>query len=88
MECVVIRVVQRVYDAPMGRATNGRFRGILTTNFYNVENAMMLSGIVLTVTKMKWIDDPLPMPADLEALANALVSGEKSIRSRAGESCR
>jgi hypothetical protein len=41
-----------------------------------------------TITKTKWIDDPLPMPADLEALANALVGGEKSIRSLAIERCR
>jgi hypothetical protein len=37
----------------------------------------------------KWIDDPLPRPADLVALANAIVGGEpSSIRMLAGEQCR
>jgi hypothetical protein len=40
------------------------------------------------VTKTKWIDDPLPRPADLEALADAIVGGEWSIRTLATERCK
>lgn len=37
----------------------------------------------------KWIDDPLPRPADLVGLANAIVGGEpSSIRMLAAEQCR
>jgi len=39
------------------------------------------------VTRTKWIDDPLPMPADLEALASAMVGGAQSIRVLASERC-
>lgn len=39
-------------------------------------------------TTTKWIDDPLPMPADLKALANAIVGGDAtSIRMLATERC-
>lgn len=41
-----------------------------------------------TETKVKWIDDPLPMPADLTALTNALTGGESSIRALASERCK
>lgn len=42
---------------------------------------------VKTVTS--WIDDPLPMPADLVALSNAIVGGDAaSVRSTASERCR
>lgn len=39
------------------------------------------------VTKTTWIDDPLPMPARLQALADAMTGGEKSIRVLANERC-
>jgi hypothetical protein len=40
-------------------------------------------------TTTKWVDDPLPMPADLVALSNAIVGGEpSSIRMVATERCR
>lgn len=39
-------------------------------------------------TTTKWIDDPLPMPADLKALANAIVGGDPaSIRMLATQRC-
>ena len=42
-----------------------------------------------TKTTTTWIDDPLPMPADLVALSNAIVGGEAtSVRMRAGERCK
>jgi hypothetical protein len=40
-------------------------------------------------TTTKWIDDPLPMPADLVALSNAIVGGDAtSIRMLATERCK
>jgi len=40
-------------------------------------------------TTTEWIDDPLPMPADLTALADAIVGGgEASLRRKYGELCR
>ena len=40
-------------------------------------------------TTVKWIDDPLPMPADLVALADAIVGGgATSIRMQATERCQ
>lgn len=41
-------------------------------------------------TKTSWIDDPLPMPADLEAVIEAITSSSDagSIRSRFYERCR
>ncbi|HEX7831792.1 MAG TPA: hypothetical protein VF787_19205 [Thermoanaerobaculia bacterium] len=33
-----------------------------------------------TVTKTEWIDDPLPMPADLTAIAEAINGGATSLR--------
>jgi hypothetical protein len=36
----------------------------------------------------RWIDAPPPMPADLVALANAIVGGEDSIRADSAERCR
>ena len=42
-----------------------------------------------TITTTKWIDDPLPMPADLVALSNAIVGmGPTSIRTLATERCQ
>lgn len=38
--------------------------------------------------EVRWIDDPLPMPADLEALTGALVGGADSLRVRYGGQCR
>jgi hypothetical protein len=35
-----------------------------------------------------WIDDPLPMPADLKAVVDAMTSGEGSVRARYGGRCR
>lgn len=40
------------------------------------------------VTKTRWIDAPPPMPADLAALANAIVGGEDSIRADSAERCK
>lgn len=40
------------------------------------------------VTRTQWIDEPLPMPADLVALSNAIVGGEGSIRVTSGDRCR
>ena len=40
------------------------------------------------VTKTRWIDAPPPMPADLAALGNAIVGGEKSIRAESAERCK
>lgn len=40
------------------------------------------------VTRTQWIDAPLPMPADLVALTDAIVGGEDSIRVRSAERCR
>jgi hypothetical protein len=40
-------------------------------------------------TSTKWIDDPLPRPADLVALADAIVGGDAtSIRMLAAEQCQ
>jgi hypothetical protein len=36
---------------------------------------------------VKWIDDPLPMPGDLQALADAMV-GSESLRVQYGAQCR
>ncbi|MEO8379792.1 MAG: hypothetical protein ABI779_09030 [Acidobacteriota bacterium] len=40
-----------------------------------------------TITKTKWIDDPLPLPPDLEALSGAVIGGEKSLRALGAERC-
>ncbi len=41
------------------------------------------------MTATSWIDDPLPMPADLIALSGAIIGGEAtSIRMLAAERCR
>lgn len=40
------------------------------------------------VTTAKWIDDPLPMPAGLSALADAMVGGAQSIRALSADRCR
>jgi hypothetical protein len=40
------------------------------------------------VTTTKWIDSPLPMPPDLEALADAMVGGAKSIRVISADRCQ
>lgn len=40
------------------------------------------------IAKTKWIDDPLPMPEDLQALADAIVGGKESIRTLAAERCK
>jgi hypothetical protein len=34
-----------------------------------------------------WIDDPLPMPADLQAIVDAMTSGPDSLRARSVETC-
>ncbi|HEV7764686.1 MAG TPA: hypothetical protein VGQ76_06785 [Thermoanaerobaculia bacterium] len=39
------------------------------------------------VTKVKWIDDPAPMPKDLEALTNAMVGPPPSLRVVYGGKC-
>lgn len=39
-------------------------------------------------TKTSWIDDPLPMPADLVAIADALITTEQSLRVKYGLQCR
>jgi hypothetical protein len=40
-------------------------------------------------TATKWVDDPLPMPADLVALSQAIVGGDAtSLRMLAAEQCR
>jgi hypothetical protein len=39
-------------------------------------------------TKTAWIDDPLPMPADLVAIADALITTEQSLRVKYGLQCR
>lgn len=36
----------------------------------------------------EWIDDPLPMPADLQALADAIVGPPPSLRINYGNPCR
>lgn len=42
-----------------------------------------------TKTTTTWIDDPLPMPADLVALSNAIVGGDAtSVRMQATERCK
>ena len=41
-----------------------------------------------TQTQTRWIDAPPPMPADLEALVQAMIHGEASIRRVADERCR
>lgn len=41
------------------------------------------------VVTTKWIDDPLPMPADLVALSQAIVGGEaSSLRMQSTERCK
>ena len=35
-----------------------------------------------------WIDDPLPMPADLQAIVDAMMSGADSVRAQSVETCR
>jgi hypothetical protein len=40
-----------------------------------------------TTRKVKWIDDPRPMPADLEALTNAMVGPPPSLRVDYGTNC-
>jgi hypothetical protein len=37
---------------------------------------------------VKWIDDPLAMPADLKALTDAMVGGDPSLRVTYGAMCR
>ena len=39
-------------------------------------------------TTTRWIDDPAPMPPDLEALTNAMIHGPRSIRVHAAELCK
>jgi hypothetical protein len=39
-------------------------------------------------TRTRWIDDPSPMPPDLEALTQAIIHGPRSIRVQAAELCR
>lgn len=41
-----------------------------------------------TITEVTWIDQPLPMPADLAALADAMVGGAGSVRVTSDERCR
>lgn len=41
-----------------------------------------------TVTKTRWIDDPPPMPKDLTAIGEAIISGADSLRAHAAEQCR
>ncbi|HEX2060401.1 MAG TPA: hypothetical protein VHK90_06645 [Thermoanaerobaculia bacterium] len=41
-----------------------------------------------TKRTVRWIDDPLPMPPDLDAIADAIVGGADSIRVRYSERCR
>lgn len=43
------------------------------------------AGVKRTV---RWIDDPLPMPKDLEAISNAMIGGADSLRVRFSERCR
>lgn len=43
------------------------------------------AGVKRTV---RWIDDPLPMPQDLEAISNAMTGGADSLRVRFGDRCR
>jgi hypothetical protein len=38
--------------------------------------------------KVEWIDDPLPMPADLSAIVNAMSGVAPSLRTEYGEKCR
>jgi hypothetical protein len=38
--------------------------------------------------KVKWIDDPLPMPADLAAITAAMVGPDPSLRATYGGQCR
>lgn len=40
------------------------------------------------VTMAKWIDDPLPMPAGLSALSDAMVGGAQSIRALSADRCK
>jgi hypothetical protein len=40
------------------------------------------------VSSTHWIDQPLPMPADLEALSSFMVGGAESIRAMSAERCR
>jgi hypothetical protein len=40
------------------------------------------------VEATRWLDAPPPMPKDLSALANAIMSGEKSIRATSAERCK
>lgn len=39
-------------------------------------------------TQTSWITEPLPMPQDLVALANAIVDSERSVRSMVEERCK
>ena len=36
---------------------------------------------------VEWIDDPLPMPSDLTALAETLTGGGESVRAKYGDRC-
>jgi hypothetical protein len=38
--------------------------------------------------KVEWIDDPLPMPADLTAIVNAMSGAAPSLRTEYGDKCR
>ena len=49
---------------------------------------LMIIDEASVVTQTRWIDDPLPMPSDLQALTDAIVGGEKSIRVTSSERCK
>lgn len=56
-----------------------------------MKNALKLSTILLMVDPRttRWIDAPLPMPANLVALSSAIVGGDAtSIRMLAAERCK
>jgi hypothetical protein len=40
-----------------------------------------------TQRKVDWIDDPLPMPADLLAIVNAMSGVAPSLRTEYGQKC-
>lgn len=49
---------------------------------------LMIIDEASVVTQTRWIDDPLPMPPDLQALIDAIVGGEKSLRVTSSERCK
>lgn len=49
---------------------------------------LMIIDEASVVTQTRWIDDPLPMPPDLQALTDAIIGGPTSLRVTSDGRCK